>query len=34
MNDINAKNRLKCENMFNTEVLFMTPTNMLKEAHS
>lgn len=35
MNDINAKNHLKCENIFNTEILlFMTPTNMLKEAHS
>lgn len=34
MNDTNAKNHLKCESIFNTDVLFMTPTNMLKEAHS
>lgn len=34
MNDINAKNQLQCKNMFNTEVLFMTPKNILKEAHS
>lgn len=34
MNDINAKNHLQCENMVNTEALFMTLTNTLKEAHS
>lgn len=34
MNDTNAKKHLNCENIFNTDILFMTPTNILKEAHS
>lgn len=34
MNDIKAKNHLKCGNIFNREFLFMTLTNILKEVHS
>lgn len=34
MNDIDAKTYLKCENIFNTEVMFTTPTNIFKEEHS